>query len=250
MTKNQFLRKQFLLNFFRKSGCFLSSGNFCCVCGKESINEPVCKSCKELKFKVSEIDDSLCSVCGKRLISEKKICMQCRENVLLSHLDGVYPVLSYRLWNTNLLCRWKLEGERQISYFFSKLLNERLKQLYSKAGHFFIVPVPPRPGKIKENGWYQVQELSEFLEFKYEYDVERIMERQTSVQQKTLDRNERLETIGKSYFVKQGVKKIPEIVCLIDDVMTTGATLESCAEKLKEAGAKKVFAVTLFSVDR
>ena len=92
--------------------------------------------------------------------------------------------------------------------------------------------------------------MSEFLEFKYEYDVERIMERRTSVQQKTLDRNERLETIGKSYFVKKGVKKIPEIVCLIDDVMTTGATLESCAEKLKEAGAKKVFAVTLFSVDR
>ena len=82
------------------------------------------------------------------------------------------------------------------------MLNERLKQLYSKAGHFFIVPVPPRPGKIKENGWDQVQELSEFLEFKYEYDVERIMERRTSVQQKTLDRNERLETIGKSYFVK------------------------------------------------
>lgn len=122
--------------------------------------------------------------------------------------------------------------------------------MYSKAGPFFIVPVPPRRGKIKENGWDQVQELSEFLEYKYDFDVLRIMERRSSVQQKTLDRNERLETIGKSYFVKKEVNQIPESVCIIDDVMTTGATLESCAEKLKEAGVKKVYAVTLFSVDR
>lgn len=210
----------------------------------------MCGLCEESKFKVKEIDGSICNVCGKSLISEKEICMQCRENVLLKKLDGVFPILSYRLWNTNLLCRWKLEGERQLSLFFSELMDKRLKQLYSKTGDFCIVPVPPRPGKIKENGWDQVQELSEFLEYKYDYRILRIMERRTSVQQKTLDRTERLETIGKSYFVKKEVEQVPEIVCLVDDVMTTGATLESCAEKLKEAGAKKVYAVTLFSVDR
>lgn len=176
--------------------------------------------------------------------------MECRESTLLNHLDGIYPVFSYRLWNTNLLCRWKLEGERQLSDFYSEILNKRLLQLKDKTGDFYIVPVPPRPGKIKETGWDQVQELSEFLEYQYNYKVLRMMERRSSVQQKTLDRSERLETIGKSYFVKKEVNQIPESVCIIDDVMTTGATLESCAEKLKEAGVKKVYAVTLFSVDR
>ena len=49
--------------------------------------------------------------------------------------------------------------------------------------------------------------------------------------------------------MKAGVFSVPDSVCLLDDVITTGATVESCASGLKSAGAKNVLAVSLFTVD-
>lgn len=112
-----------------------------------------------------------------------------------------------------------------------------------------IVPVPPRKGKIRKNGWDQIEELCSFLEKRYGLKVFRLLERNTSGQQKKLSRQQRLESIKTAYSLKPGIFKLPQSVCLIDDVCTTGSTLESCAEILKKAGVQKVNAVTLFTVD-
>lgn len=98
-------------------------------------------------------------------------------------------------------------------------------------------------------GWDQVQELAEFLKFKYDYNVQNLLERNSVIEQKTLDREQRLNSIGKSYFFRKNITDIPEVVCLIDDVITTGSTIESCARVLKSVGIKKVFVVSLFTVD-
>lgn len=210
----------------------------------------MCRNCRERFFHVDSVKEDLCSKCGKQLISEHELCMECRENSLLADVDSVYPLFSYRLWASSALCRWKLEGERSLSSFFAGLLQKRLHELLELKGDFAIVPVPPRPGKIRQTGWDQVEELSCILENLYGFTVLRILERYSAVEQKTLDKEGRMNSIGRSYGVKKGVQALPEKVCLLDDVLTTGATVVSCSLKLKEAGAKEVFAVTLFIVDR
>jgi ComF family protein len=182
--------------------------------------------------------------------------MQCRSKKLLVHTDSVLPLYSYRLWNSVLLLRWKIDGERVLSPFFAEQLAEALSVLPQG---FVVVPVPPRPRKIRKEGWDQIEELCMFLELRWKYCVCRILERSTTKEQKMLNRKERLRTIGRAYSLKTGksLKRglrsagglLPENVCLIDDVMTTGATLECCAAVLKAAGIKKVQAVTLFIVD-
>lgn len=229
---------------------FFAGETECAVCGGGSGLLPVCKDCRRSFFAVKPAGVGACKFCGKELISENDVCMECRKDVLLKHLDGAFPLFSYRLWNTSLLCRWKLEDERIFSDFFAALMNERLSQVCKIKGEFVVVPVPPRPGKIRSKGWDQVDELSQILEFRYNWNVKRILRRHTNVEQKTLERSQRMEIIGKAYSLNADVKIVPEVVCLVDDVLTTGSTIESCAEKLKEAGCKKVFAVTLFSVDR
>ena len=85
------------------------------------------------------------------------------------------------------------------------------------------------------------------------------MKRNTTEQQKKLHKKERLETISCAYQVEEEkiisreLKRVnnvlPEKVCLVDDVCTTGATIESCAEILKKMGIETVDVITLFVVD-
>jgi predicted amidophosphoribosyltransferase len=81
------------------------------------------------------------------------------------------------------------------------------------------------------------------------------LERINQNQQKKLNREERLKVRGKSYtlssnYYKYKKKKLlPNSVILIDDVLTTGITIEECSKLLKDAGIKIVKVLTLFIVD-
>ncbi len=210
-------------------------------------------------FSINRIMESeRCECCGKELLGMKGKCMECRENPVLKSTASVLPLFSYRLWNRELMFRWKMQGERYFSPLFAGLLSQVLATSVS-SDSMVIVPVPPRKGKIRKDGWDQIEELCMFLEKRFGFRVLRLLQRNTAWQQKKLSRSERLESIKSAYslcsppvlekILKPFSGKIPESVCLIDDVCTTGSTIESCARILKEAGVKKVDAVTLFTVD-
>ncbi len=257
-----FNAKQEFLKYARNCFSLVFSESSCLVCGGAAGALPLCAPCRARYFSVGKHDGSLCRRCGKQLISEAGLCLECRELDGISALDGVFPLFSYRLWNTEVLCRWKLGGERSFSPFFARLMSERIRQIAAltlssctsgRSEEFrklIVVPVPPRPGKIRRVGWDQVEELAMFLECTYGFSVCRLLRRSSSVEQKSLSRRGRLDTIGKSYRLGKKVGRLPERVCLVDDVLTTGATLEGCAAVLKNAGVEKVYAATLFSVDR
>ena len=88
------------------------------------------------------------------------------------------------------------------------------------------------------------------MKFLYDVPVSELLERNSFVQQKTLSREERLSTIESAYSLKRNLKiPVPERVVIIDDVMTTGSTLEGIAKILKQNGAKEVYGLTIFTVD-
>lgn len=246
MRKLFFEIQEFFITLFRLLYVFISGGQKCAVCGRLVFIRPVCRSCLKRHFDVTKImEKERCQCCGKELVSMKEKCMKCRVEPVLKSTDSVLPLFSYRLWNRELMFRWKMQEERSFSPLFARLLYEVLRKIEAAA----IVPVPPRKGKIRKNGWDQIEELCSFLEKRYGLKVLRLLERNTSGQQKKLSRQQRLESIKTAYSLKPGIFKLPQSVCLIDDVCTTGSTLESCAEILKKAGVQKVNAVTLFTVD-
>jgi predicted amidophosphoribosyltransferase len=189
------------------------------------------------------------------LVCEDDVCFECREKVVFRNVDFVMPLFSYRLWNKELMFMWKSMKVRCLSDFFAELIGEALIELGVKV----VVPVPPRYGKIKEIGWDQVDELCNILEHRFGFKILRVLERKSVFQQKKLSRDERLESISEAYALRpfKKLKKIlkpfhdhfPSSVWLLDDVCTTGATLEACAMNLKKAGIEKVNAITLFGVD-
>lgn len=249
---------QFFINALRLSYSLLNGGEECIICGKKTYFPAVCTSCKKSFFDVSSfMHEKRCKKCGKILFLENDICLSCREAPLLNSTDSVFPLFSYRLWNKELMFLWKMQGLRSLSSMFAKIINDVLNSFGEK--NAFIVPVPPRKGKIAEKGWDQIEDLCLFLEKRYSHRICRLLQRNSDVQQKKLNRDERLSKIQSAYKMKdlRSIKKIlnhagkemMEKVYLIDDVCTTGSTIESCARALKDFGIKKVNVITLFIVD-
>lgn len=231
---------------FRVCLSFLIAPQSCICCGCECYDIPLCNDCQKKLLSSAIGNNKHCKICGKILFSEENICTACREEPVLKHLDGVIPLYSYRLWKKDLLYQWKIEDVRTLSFFFSEAINMVLAKNFNSLP---VVPVPPRPNKIRKKGWDQISELVSYLSVFYNVKVLKLLKRVNVQQQKKLNREQRLEHIEKSFVLKNNKTKLPKEVVIIDDIMTTGSTLESCATILKQNGVEKVYAVTLFIAD-
>lgn len=257
MKKFWYLVKLGIKAFLRVVFALISGGEECVVCGKKAFLYPLCKDCRKeyLSIKDRELFQGRCRICGKELLSTQETCFDCRIKPVVEHVDKMLPIFPYRIWNKELMFMWKSQEIRALSLFFAKILDSLLKKLGAKV----IIPVPPRKGKLQEKGWDQIDELCNLLEYIYGFKILRILERSTVIQQKKLGREGRLEQIGKAYNLVSPEKlqkslkpfdgKLPKEVILLDDVCTTGATLESCSICLKEVNIESIIGITLFIVD-
>ena len=133
--------------------------------------------------------------------------------------------------------------EAESAPFFAELFEEAYDRHW--AGRT-IVPVPPRPGKERIQGWDQVEEIVRILE-RRGYAAARPLERRRSGEQKSLGRGERGANAKRAYTMRSGASA-PLQALLVDDVVTTCATLDACAMALKLGGAVSVAAL-VFAAD-
>ncbi len=228
----------------------------CISCGNRSFGLMLCQRClDELLYGYPHKHDR-CSKCGIQLISEQNICLDCRSNSeetesnfsgksFLKDIDTIFPIHHYSLWKKEILFSWKIANNRTLTHVFARLIYNVIHTHYNG---LVIIPVPPRNGKIKKNGWDQVDELCKYLHSFYNVTIIKALVRVSNYEQKKRNRHERIETIEKAYAVKKQTRTLPSEVVILDDIMTTGATLESCAKALKQHGVRKIHAVTLFYV--
>jgi ComF family protein len=188
-----------------------------------------------------------CGLCGRPLISETEFCLPCRgaagEAPSYDRLVSLFP---YTGIYHRLLGAFKFGKSPGAGRFLAEKLNEAVDILRPEtSGESALVPVPPRPGKIRKNGWDQIEHLARILEREKNtaLPVRRCLRRSTSETQKKLDREKRLANL-KGRISARG--KVPETAVLFDDVITTGSTMEACARALKAAGTGRVYGICLF----
>ena len=230
----------------------------CSVCGNPSSNGyPVCKPCREKLLasararRLLEREEDRCASCGARLISAEGLCPECRSgDKPFKAADSVCTLFSYTPQNARLLSEWKIAECRLYSSIFAEILAavfaaSGLSGEECKKRGIAIVPVPPRPGKIKRTGWDQVEELCRLLRKRSGLPVADCLARSATAQQKGLGKEERKANIRGQISLKKG-KCPPQTAILIDDIVTTGATADACAEALKSAGSRLVAVLALF----
>jgi ComF family protein len=231
----------FLREFFFPAGC--------AFCGAVLISPDeawygLCRRCQD---QLVPDPSERCVSCGKPLISEQGRCLSCRNGEERNFDRGIL-LFPYTGTYRNLLAAYKFGKNLGLGHFFAEKIQEALETLGdSLPGGAALIPVPPRPGKIRKTGWDQVEYLARVLEKgrgrPAAGPVYRCLKRLFSQNQKELNRENRKTNLkGKIVLTK----KAPRHAVIFDDVFTTGSTLDACAAALKAGGAEKVYGLCLF----
>lgn len=198
-----------------------------------------CKSCQEL---LSYINLPVCQICGSTLTI--KPCPVC-QNRHLKYLDTLRSVALFVDGPLRVAIHYfKYYNRRSLKKFFASLLVQcyQTHQLQTD----IIVPVPLHPSRLKERGYNQsvllAQEVSLLLQqplntkslIRYRYT-------QTQTQLNFIQRQENVTDA----FQCVDQQLADQSILLIDDVATTGATLEACARVLKQSKVKAIHGLTL-----
>lgn len=169
--------------------------------------------------------------------------MRCRRSAY--DFDAAYPLFLYAASAKELVQAYKLGGRRSLRRFFAAELESAYRGRW--AG-LTIVPVPPSPGKLRVKGWDQVAAIAAVLAARG-LPVRSLLRRAPGgAAQKSLDFAGRAANLRGRIMLRRGrgsrIERLGPLV-LLDDVLTTGATLGECARVLKAGGASAVYGLVV-----
>ncbi len=195
-------------------------------------------------MKEQDIGESACRICSRTLISEKSMCMDCRERAYsFTHNRSVF---SYSEGGGELIRAYKFRKNRALASLFAGLVAELIDGIFPKSPP--IVPAPPRKRVRKMQGWEHVDEVCRLLDKYHGKRILRLLSRKGGKEQKSLDYAGRRANMKGNILIKKNKQfpAIPSAECIFfDDVFTTGATADESARVLKRYGFNKVHVITL-----
>ncbi len=193
---------------------------------------PLCADCAE---GLAPEPEPRCVRCGLPLLSEAGACLRCRGADFA--FDSAWPLWRYAGAAARVIAAYKFGARRSLAPFLASLLATAAERHPGAVA----VGAPCSPRSFRKRGWDQSALLARELG-RLGFPVAALLARRPGAEQKTLDHDGRLANLAGAIGVRG---RAPPRVLLVDDVMTTGATLSACAIALKEAGALRVDAVTL-----
>lgn len=214
----------------------------CPVCDRVvKFNYYICEECKKKLVKVGNVK---CYKCGKELNDEtKEYCYDCT-NRQHNYDQGV------ALYEYNSICnslyRFKYSGRAEYAEYFGKEMARRYINQIRMWGVDGILSVPLHKTKENIRGYNQAAllavSMSKYLKIPYYPDY--IIRKNKTIPLKELDPNARQINL-KNAFIIRGYDVKLERVLIVDDIYTTGSTIDEISMLLREYGVQKVYFVTL-----
>ena len=215
----------------------------CLACGRgvEGADIVLCASCLEV---LTRLPENGCARCGSPLEDGQDGCNVCA--IQSTALEAIRSVAWFIGPVPALIHRFKYQGFQRLSAFFAELMNSFHAGREVVEPAELLVPVPLHYWRKLRRGYNQSEKLGESLAelSGKELATDVLVRIRRTKSQTRLTPEERKLNVAGAFRVNDPRRIKNRSVLLVDDVMTTGATLGACALTLKNAGAKKVLAYT------
>ncbi len=203
--------------------------HYCISCGTE--DSLLCDACRMAELRPVP---SRCYSCLK-LTQDHAVCKSCRRH---GPLANVWAGAEYTEIPKQLIHRLKFERARAGHVPIAKQLHETLP--YHAVT---VVPIPTATSRMRQRGYDQSKLIARQFALLRQLPCQELLERRGQTRQVGAERAVRISQ-AQSFFEAKPYASFPKSVLLIDDVLTTGATLQAAAKCLKTAGVRTVYAAT------
>ena len=213
----------------------------CPVCdGILEKKEPyICRKCAG---KLKPVEEPRCRKCSKPIRSwTEEYCVECGKG---KHAyEKGYAVYPYHGPIQGSLMRFKYAQRQEYAGFYAQAIRiyggDAIQRMQPEA----LVPVPIHKKKLRARGYNQAEVLARQLtdQTGIPMDADLVLRKKNTLPQKELDHEERRRNLREAFALKHPDKKLPyKRILLVDDIYTTGSTVDALAALLKQAGAEEV----------
>lgn len=223
----------------------------CRICGELLTNAsriPICETCLD-GFK--KIDEPMCAGCGRPFAAagagsvEQRLCRLCR--VGFYAFDRARSFAFYDEGLSEAILLLKYQELTRLGDWFAERLAEIVARVAGEWRIDVVVPIPLHVDRRRERGYNQAELIARPLANRLgiQFNSRALVRTKPRPPQLVLSRTEHWKSVRGAYAIRPAVKVDNLRVLLVDDVLTTGATLDAGAQVLKKAGAAAVFGLTV-----
>ncbi len=228
----------------RRAGKWLVSllyPTHCPACDKIVFwGKDICPDCEE-KFQL--LTQPWCMKCGKKLGAEDEYCLDCsRQKHYFVRARALYEYESV----AGAVYRMKYQGRQEYADYFGRIISIYLGEFIERVEPDGLIPVPLHPRKYNKRGYNQAALLAEAVGRYmgipvYSKYVERVRNTEPLKMQNPRERQNNLK---KAFNIAQNDVKLKSTI-IIDDIYTTGSTVDEIAHELKAQGVERIYVITL-----
>lgn len=220
---------------------------YCFCCGSIIDKSRVYGLCDSCITRFRWVGEKTCRKCGKPLNKNirREFCDDCISGLHI--FDRGFTCAGYGLYERQFIAEFKKRGKSYMAEAIGRILHDRI--VITNIRFDVIIPIPIHKGKLKTRGYDQavlmVLALSGSTGIKA--DIKAVKRVKKTKANKKLGAEQRAENMKNAFAVTEtGKRRLKgKDILIVDDIYTTGATVDACAKTLKEAGAGKVYVLTL-----
>lgn len=211
----------------------------CPIC--DNVAETGVPICLECRKKVGKIKEPVCKKCGKPLENQRvEYCFDCERKVH-SFIQGK-ALWIYEKEVKASLYRFKYQNKREYAVAYAEETAKQYENWIRKRQIEVIVPIPLHRNRQKQRGYNQAEvfaeELGKILAIPVRTDL--LIRVRDTKPQKELNHLERKNNLKKAFKISENIVQLNHIL-IVDDIYTTGSTIDAAASVLREAGASEVY---------
>ncbi len=223
----------------------------CRLCGELLARATLLPLCETCLGSFQPLPEKVCEVCGLPLEAlsssgaESLLCAVCREDYFSFDRARSFAVYDGLLVKAVVLL--KFEPLAPLGKWFADRLAELVERNRELLAADVVVPVPLHRDRLRERGYNQAELIARPLARRLRLPCRSVLLVRTRPRPDKLHLTleERWSSVRGAFAARPGSQVDNQRVLLVDDVMTTGATVDACAKALRDAGAKSVVSLTV-----